>query len=50
MLGDIWLTIGMSKGLGGDRSIADSRSAANVMLFGEGAAEGRESNRGSEDR
>ncbi len=48
--GDIALTIGMSEGLVGDRTTGDSRAAANAILFGEGDAEGRASNRGSDDR
>ena len=45
-LGDIFLTAGMSKGLQGTAAMASS-PPTNVILFGEGDAEGREANRGS---
>lgn len=46
-LADIFLTIGPSKGLSGERSGEATRPATNVILFGEGEAIGREASRGS---
>jgi hypothetical protein len=48
-LGDVFLTAGMGRGVGGgdSRDGADVRATTNVILFGEGESEGREANRGS---
>lgn len=47
-LADIFLTIGLSKGLSGERGGDANRAATNVILFGEGEAIGREASRGSD--
>jgi hypothetical protein len=49
VLGDTFLTAGVSRGLTGDLSVGDSRAASNVVLFGLGTAEGHEANRVSGD-
>lgn len=46
-LGDVFLTAGMARGVGGGRASTDTRALTNVMLFGEGEAKGHEANRGS---
>jgi hypothetical protein len=47
-LGDVFLTAGMGRGVGGGgRDAADVRATSSVILFGEGEAKGREANRGS---
>jgi hypothetical protein len=48
-IGDVGLIIGMSKG-GSTRGSPDNTAISNVMLFGEGDAQGREENRGSDPR
>jgi hypothetical protein len=43
-LGDLFLTAGMGRGLGGGRSQDDVRSATNVILLKEGDVIGRDAN------
>jgi hypothetical protein len=47
-LGDVFLTAGMGRSVGGGRASENVRAATNVILFGEGDANGREANRDSE--
>jgi hypothetical protein len=44
-LGDVFLLGGMAKGFSGRGGAESTRSATNVMLFGEGEEQGRKANR-----
>jgi hypothetical protein len=46
-LGDAFLTAGMGRGVAGGRTSEDVRATTNVILFGEGDAQGRDATRGS---
>jgi hypothetical protein len=47
-LGDVFLTAGMGRAVGGSAGPDSAdKAATNVILFGEGEAKGREANRGS---